>query len=124
MDPIADLLSTIKNCQMARKNQATFFYSKLKEEVLKILAKRSVIDRFEVKKDGTKANIIVYFKPGRKIYHLQRISKPGRRVYQRCRDLRMPPGLGFQIISTPRGVVDGREAKKLGLGGEVICEIR
>ena len=124
MDPIADLVSTIKNCQAVRKNRAEVGYSKIKEGICRILSRNAIIDHFEIKKDNGRQVIVVYLKDDQRIYHLRRISKPGRRVYVKSRDIKTPlSGLGFLIISTPRGIVESREAKKLGLGGEIICEV-
>ena len=123
MDPIADLLTTIKKSIAVRKDRTVVPYSRLKVQILKILTARAVIDHFEVKKENNNQVIIVHLKNERKIYHLQRISKPGRRVYAKRHEIKMPPELGFVIISTTKGIIDGREAKKLGLGGEVICQV-
>ena len=124
MDPIADLLSTIKNSMAAQKDRAQVGYSKIKEEICKILSQKAIINHFEIKKDNSRQVIVVYLKNDRKIYHLRRISKPGRRGYVKSHDIKAPlSGLGFLIISTPKGVVESREAKKLGLGGEIICEV-
>ena len=124
MDPIADLLTTIRNSSAAGKSQAEISYSKLKEEICKILAERSIITRYSIDDSDPFKKIIIQFKNNSNIRHLNRISKPGRRVYIKAKNIRVPlSGLGYMIISTPKGVVESREAKKLGLGGEVICEI-
>ena len=123
MDPIADLLTTIKNSVAARKKRAVISYSKIKEQILKIFVQRKVIFSYEIKKEEKSPIIVIHFDDSRKIYHLERVSKPGRRVYLKCREIRMPAGLGFVVVSTPKGVVDGCEAKKVGLGGEVICNV-
>ena len=123
MDPIAEMLTTIRNCQAARKEKAEVSYSKVKEAICKILRDIQIISEFDVKEqENRKVLCISVAKSG--IRHLKRISKPGRRVYIKSKDIRSPlSGSGYLIISTPRGMVEGREAKKLGLGGEVICEV-
>lgn len=123
MDPIAEMLTTIRNCQAARKESAEVCYSKVKEAICKIFLEKQIISGYKVE-DPVSGKIINISLAGANIRHLKRISKPGRRVYTKAKDIRIPlSGLGYLIISTPRGVVESREARKLGLGGEIICEI-
>lgn len=123
MDPISEMLTTIRNCQATRKSVTHVCYSKVKEAVCQILAEKRIVPGFKVEEIDGKKNILILLE-NVNIRHIKRISKPGRRVYVKAKDIRVPlSGLGNMIISTPRGVVECREAKKLGLGGEIICEI-
>lgn len=117
------MLTTIRNCQAARRENAEFPYSKIKEQMCKILAEKRIVEGYKISEDGSKKIIQVSLIKD-KINHLRRISKPGRRVYVKSKDIRIPlTGLGYKILSTPRGLVECRDARKLGLGGEVICEV-
>lgn len=123
MDPIAEMLVTIKNCQAARKETAIVCYSKIKEAICKILVSKQIISGFQVSEKENR-KVINILLTGANIRHLKRISKPGRRVYIKAKKIRIPlSGLGYMLISTPSGVIESREARKLGLGGEVICEV-
>ena len=123
MDPIAEMLTTIRNCQATRKEKAEVSYSKVKEAICKILFEKQIINGYKVNEPENQKVINISLSKS-SICHLRRISKPGRRVYIKAKDIRFPlSGLGYLIISTPRGMVESREARKLGLGGEVICEV-
>lgn len=124
MDPIADLLTTIRNNMAIGKSEARFSYSKLKTSLLEILAKRSIVKSFKVETENSRKFIVCQLETGRKPYHLRRISKPGQRIYLKSKDIRSPlSGLGFLVVSTPKGLLTGSEARKIGVGGEVICEV-
>jgi len=124
MDPIADLLSTIKNAMAARKEHIRVSYSKIKSEICGILKIKSVIGDFEVIEEEGRKYIDITVIVGGSDLHLKRISKPGRRVYVKSKDIKAPlSGLGFVIVSTPKGIVTGAQARKSGLGGELICEV-
>ena len=128
-DPISDMLTRIRNAGKARLDTAVMPSSKLKTEVAKILLEEGYINSFEVS-DGENINGIlkIYLKYGsdRKgvIEGLKRISKPGLRVYSEKENIpRVLGGLGTVIISTSQGIMTGKKAKKLGIGGEIICHV-
>lgn len=127
-DPIADLLTRIRNANMIRREVLEVPNSKIKKEILRILLSEGYIKSYEDYSDGVIPMIKINLKYGRNnekvITGLKRISKPGLRVY--CKKDNIPrvlSGLGIAIISTSKGVMVDREARKLGLGGEVICYI-
>ena len=125
-DPIADMLIRIKNATRARKNEVVLPYSKVKAEILEVLKKRNFISDF-AKTAGEKAshqNITVQLDPEKFNLEVRRISKPGRRIYVKSNDIKkINGGLGVAVYSTPKGITTGEEAKKMNLGGELICEI-
>lgn len=128
-DPISDMLTRVRNASKARLDTAVMPSSKLKTEIAKILLEEGYINSFEVS-DGENINGIlkIYLKYGsdRKgvIEGLKRISKPGLRVYAEKENIpRVLGGLGTVIISTSQGIMTGKKAKKLGIGGEIICHI-
>ena len=128
-DPISDMLTRIRNASKARLDTAVIPSSKLKTEIAKILLEEGYINSFEVS-DGENINGIlkIYLKYGsdRKgvIEGLKRISKPGLRVYAEKENIpRVLGGLGTVIISTSQGIMTGKKAKKLGIGGEIMCYI-
>lgn len=128
-DPISDMLTRIRNASKASLDTAVMPSSKLKTEIAKILLEEGYINSFEVS-DGENINGIlkIYLKYGsdRKgvIEGLKRISKPGLRVYSEKENIpRVLGGLGTVIISTSQGIMTGKKAKKLGIGGEIICHV-
>ena len=128
-DPISDMLTRIRNASKARLDTAVIPSSKLKTEIAKILLEEGYVNSFEVS-DGENINGIlkIYLKYGsdRKgvIEGLKRISKPGLRVYSEKENIpRVLGGLGTVIISTSQGIMTGKKAKKLGIGGEIMCYI-
>lgn len=128
-DPISDMLTRVRNASKAKLDTAVIPSSKLKTEIAKILLEEGYINSFEVS-DGENINGIlkIYLKYGsdRKgvIEGLKRISKPGLRVYAEKENIpRVLGGLGTVIISTSQGIMTGKKAKKLGIGGEIICYI-
>jgi small subunit ribosomal protein S8 len=127
-DPIADLLTRIKNGLRVKKKQVTAPYSKIKVGILKILKEKNLIQGFNVQENGVKKNFIIYLKYDEDgeplIEDLKRVSKPGRRIYAGYKDLKpLRGGFAFRIISTSRGLMTDEEARKRKLGGEVICEV-
>lgn len=127
-DPIADLLTRIRNANMARHESLEVPMSKAKKEILRILLSEGYIKSYEDYNDGIVPMSKIVLKYGKNkekvITGLKRISKPGLRVY--CKKDNIPrvlSGLGVAIISTSKGMMVDREARKLGLGGEVICYI-
>jgi small subunit ribosomal protein S8 len=127
-DPIADLLTRIRNGQMLRKGHVLMPSYKIKVAIAKVLLEEGFIQGYEVTDERPQPNLRVWLKYDEKrrpvVSGLLRVSKPGRRVYKRKRDLPwVLSGLGIAIVSTPRGVMTGREARRLGIGGEVLCYV-
>ena len=126
-DPIADMLTRIRNANMARHSTVDIPSSKMKVAIAQILAKEGYVKGYEIIKDGAKQTMRVTLKYGRNkndkvIGGLKRISKPGLRVYANCEDLpKVLNGLGVAIVSTNKGIVTDKEARKLGVGGEVLA---
>jgi len=119
-DPIADMLTRIRNAGLLKKNRVIIPSSKLKLEILKVLKKEGYIVDFVYEK----VENVIFVDLDSKLDKLVRVSKPGRRVYT-TKDM-IPvvlQGYGTVVISTSKGVMSGKEAKKLGLGGEVLCKI-
>ncbi|WP_027437055.1 30S ribosomal protein S8 [Lachnospira multipara] len=126
-DPIADMLTRIRNANTAKHDTVDIPSSKMKLSIAKILLDEGYIKSYEVVENGNFKDIRVTLKYGKDknekiISGLQRISKPGLRVYASKNDLpKVLGGLGVAIISTNKGVVTDKEARKLGVGGEVLC---
>ncbi len=124
MDQIADLLTRIRNAASVGKSEITVSYSKMKEAILDIFKREGFLVSSEVILDENKKLIKLVISDKKSPTHLRQISKPGRRIYVKSKEMPKPlRGLGTIVISTSTGVVTGREAAKKGLGGEVICEI-
>ena len=127
MDPIADMLTSIRNAQAARKETVSVPYSKIKMEIARVLAREKFIKEADHKAKKTNKTIdmvLNYDNSGRPaITELKRVSKSSRRIYSPASKIkRVRQGFGFQILSTPKGILTGKEAKKEKVGGEVICE--
>lgn len=124
-DPIADMLTQIRNGQMAKKETVTLPASKKKIAILQVLESEGYILAFQQKKADEKPILIVYlkyFKDKPVIDQLRRISRPGLRVYKRNDELpTVMGGLGIAIVSTSQGVMTDKKARQLGQGGEVLC---
>lgn len=127
-DPIADLLTRIRNANGANHDSLEISASKIKLEVVKILQREGFIKGFDVIKQTPQDKIKITLKYGAKrekvLTNLKRISKPGLRVY--CGKDQIPRvlrGLGIAILTTPQGVMTDREARKRGIGGEVLCYV-
>jgi small subunit ribosomal protein S8 len=130
MDQIANMLSTIKNAAMAGKQSIELDHSKLKEEVAKVLKDGGFLQEVKVFKEKDsiikKMRIDIAFDEASssKVTALQRISKPGRRVYVGYQDIKpVAAHMGFLVLSTSRGVMNSKEARKKKLGGEIICKV-
>lgn len=128
MDPIANMLTSIRNAQAAKKETVSVPYSKIKMEIAKVLAKEKFLKEADHKAKKARKTIdlvLNYDDSGRPaITGLKRISKSSRRIYSPASKIkRVRQGFGFQILSTPKGVLTGKEAKKEKVGGEVICEV-
>ncbi|MFA5947360.1 MAG: 30S ribosomal protein S8 [Candidatus Gracilibacteria bacterium] len=124
-DPIADLLTRIRNAIKAHKNTVVAPYSTIKENILKVMKEKNFIDGYEIQKESESHKYIqINLKETDREIHFTRMSKPGQRVYIKSSELRpVRSGLGIKIISTSKGVMDNESAKKQKLGGELICEI-
>ena len=128
-DPIADMLTRIRNAQIARHDAAVMPASNTKKAIAKILLEEGYIKAYDVIDDGLQGQIKITLKyvNGKStpvIAGLKRISKPGLRVYARCEELpKVLGGLGVAIISTSKGLMTDRAARKENLGGEVLCYI-
>ena len=124
-DPIADFLTRIRNGQLAGKKVITSPSSKVKEAIAAVLKDEGYIGEFGVSVDGQKKTMTInlkYFQGKPVIERIERISKPGLRVYKDRDSLpKVMNGLGVAIVSTSRGVMTDRKARAAGLGGEVIC---
>jgi small subunit ribosomal protein S8 len=127
-DPIADMLTRIRNANNAKKDKVEIPASKAKADIARILDREGYIKKFEVVKDGNFDVIVVYLKygPDRRstITGIKRISTPGLRVYAKKDGMpRVLGGLGIAILSTSKGVMTEKEAKVHGVGGEVMCYV-
>ena len=127
-DPIADMLTRIRNANTALHPQVSMPSSKLKEEVAKILASEGFLDSYKVEdaKVGKKLTVTLRYSNDRDrvLNGIRRISSPGRRVYKGATDLeRVRGGIGVSIVSTSDGLLTDREARRRKVGGEVLCEV-
>ena len=127
-DPIADMLTRIRNAQTALHTDTSMPSSKLKEEVARILSEEGYIDGFSVVdgRVGRELTIRLRYDDERvpALTGLSRVSKPGRRVYKGAKDVpRVRGGIGVAIVSTSDGVMSDREARRRNVGGEILCEV-
>src|SRR5579884_3984793 len=127
-DPIADMLTRIRNALSARHPKVDVPASRLKMDIARILKDEGYITNFKMAEDGSRKSIRIYLKytPGNVpvISHIERVSRPGCRVYVGSREVpRVLGGLGINIITTPRGVMTGASAKKENVGGELLCQV-
>ena len=127
-DPIADMLTRIRNAQVARHDSVTIPASNMKKAIAKILLDEGYVKSVENLNDGIQGSIKITLKYQDKkqpvIVGLRRISKPGLRVYATCEELpKVLGGLGIAIVSTSRGVMTDRAARKENIGGEVLCYV-
>ena len=127
-DPIADMLTRIRNANQNRAKEVMMPSSKMKVEIATILKEEGFIEDFKVNKDDVQPTLTLTLKYGQKkervITGLKRISKPGLRVYAKANEVpRVLNGLGIAIISTPKGVMSDKLARKNNVGGEVIAYV-
>ncbi len=128
VDPISDMLTRIRNAQAVRRRYVLIPHSRMKQALAQVMQSEGYIDRFEVIRDGRFPMLRVYLKYTREqeplIQGMRRVSKPGCRIYTKKSDIPwVRYGLGTVVLSTPKGIVSGREARRLGVGGEVLCEV-
>ncbi len=127
IDPIADMLTRIRNAQMAKHEEVKVQHSRVKEEILKILKNDGFIEDYKVLTEKNKKDIIIklrYYKQKPVIEGIERVSKPGRKIYIKSYELKpVMNNRGLSIISTSKGIMTGRKAKQLGIGGEYLLKI-
>ena len=127
-DPIADMLTRIRNAAKAKFNSVDIPGSTLKTEVAKILKNEGYVRNYKFLKDGKQGILRVYLKYGEGqsnvIYGLKRISKPSRRVYVRCKEIKpIYNGMGITILSTSKGIMTDKKARQEKVGGEILCHV-
>jgi small subunit ribosomal protein S8 len=126
-DPLSDLLTRVRNGQRASKASVTMPSSKLKSSVCSLLKQEGYIEDYNVEAEGAKSKLTVhlkYYKGLPVIESIQRVSKPGRRVYKSANDLpSVLGGFGVAVISTSKGLMTDKDARQSGQGGEVLCTV-
>jgi small subunit ribosomal protein S8 len=127
-DPVADMLTRIRNGIQARYQRVDMPASKLKMEVARILKEEGYISNFKVAEEGKKKTLKIFLRYGADgtsvISTLERVSRPGRRVYVGAHEIpKVLGGMGINILTTPRGLMTGKSARKAGVGGELLCSI-
>ena len=127
-DPIADMLTVLRNGIMAHENEVLVKRSKVNESILEILKRENFISNCKTVEDKKQGLVKVYLKYGKDkesvILGLERISKPSRRVYVNSREIKpVLNGLGIAIVSTSRGIMTDKQARKENLGGEILCNV-
>ena len=126
-DPLGDLLSRIRNAQMRNKSKVTSPSSKLRESVLEVLKSEGYIRGYAVVEKDGRSEIEIelkYFDGEPVIREIERVSKPGRRVYTSVKNMpRINNGLGVTIVSTPKGVMADHDARDANVGGEILCTV-
>lgn len=126
-DPIADMLTRVRNATMAGKNEVRLPHSKMKQTVAEQLKKAGYIEAVKVEKAKPQDEMIItiFEKGGEAVFtEIERVSKPGRRVYAGANDIpKVKSGRGIVLVSTSKGVMTGAEAVKQRLGGELICKV-
>lgn len=127
-DPVADLLTRIRNAINARQQKLDVPASKLKTEIARILKEEGYLSNYKATEENGRKLLRLYIKYGSNndaaITNLARVSRPGCRVYVGHNEIpRVLGGLGISILTTPKGVMTGRQARKSGVGGEILCEV-
>lgn len=128
MDTIGQFLTNIRNAGMAKLEKVDVPASNLRKSIADILTQEGYLKSFKVAKDSKQGIMRLYIKYNEdgtaKLLNVQRVSKPGRRIYLKCDDLKnVRSGYGMSIISTSKGLMTNKKAKQQRLGGEVICEV-
>lgn len=122
-DPIADMLTRIRNAQKARKLAVRLPGSRVKRQVLEVLTKHGFIGAISEEKSGVMSTLVVELHAEKEIT-INRISKPGQRIYAQADELKLVKnGLGISVVSTSQGMMTNSEARQKGIGGEIICEL-
>lgn len=126
-DPIADMLTRIRNAQMVEKLSVSLPSSKLKQAIAAVLKEEGYIDDFKVSSEGGKSVLEIglkYYAGRPVIERIERVSRPGLRVYRGSKAIpQVMNGLGVAIVTTPKGVMTDRKARATGVGGEVLCYV-
>ena len=126
-DPIADMLTRVRNAQMVEKATVAMPASKVKAAIAQVLTDEGYIDDFKVVNEGGKSELVITLKyyAGRPVIErIERVSRPGLRVYRGRNAIpQVQNGLGVAIVTTPRGVMTDRKARATGVGGEVLCYV-
>jgi len=126
-DPVADMLTRIRNAQMVQKTSVVMPSSKLKVAIAQVLKDEGYVESFAVVGEPTKPQLEVVLKyyAGRPVIeHIERVSRPGLRIYKGRHDIpNVMNGLGVAIVTTPKGVMTDRKARQAGIGGEVLCYV-
>ncbi|HNU84357.1 MAG TPA: 30S ribosomal protein S8 [Syntrophales bacterium] len=128
-DPIADMLTRVRNANRMKFRSVNARLSRVNLEIVKVLKRTGYISGFDVKKDASKKDVLkIYLKytdtRGRIIQDLQRVSKPGRRIYVSSKKIpRVYNGFGVAIVSTSRGIMTDKEARQQNVGGEILCNV-
>ncbi len=128
-DPIADMLTRVRNANRMKFRSVNAQLSRMNLEIVKVLKRTGYISGFDVKKDANKKDVLkIYLKytdtKQRVIQDLQRVSKPGRRIYVSSKKIpKVFNGFGVAIVSTPRGIMTDKEARQQNVGGEIVCNV-
>jgi len=128
-DPIADMLTRVRNANRMKFRSVNAQLSRMNLEIVKVLKRTGYISGFDVKKDAHKKDVLkIYLKytdaRGRVIQDLQRVSRPGRRIYVSSKKIpKVYNGFGVAIVSTPRGIMTDKEARQQNVGGEIVCNV-
>jgi small subunit ribosomal protein S8 len=127
-DPIADMLTRIRNANAIRREEVTMPASRIKVGLAETLKNEGFIESYEVQEAKPQSELVVRLKYGpdgeQVIRAIERISKPGRRVYSKAKEIpRVLRGLGVFVLSTPKGIVSDRAARQMNVGGEILCKI-
>lgn len=126
-DPIADMLTRVRNAQMVEKATVAMPASKVKAAIAQVLKDEGYIDDFKVVNEGGKSELVITLKyyAGRPVIErIERVSRPGLRVYKASASIpQVQNGLGVAIVTTPKGVMTDRKARATGVGGEVLCYV-
>ena len=126
-DPIADMLTRIRNAQLSEKISVAMPASKVKAAIAKVLKDEGYIDGYTIRGEASKPELQIALKyyAGRPVIeHIERVSRPGLRIYRGRHDIpNVKNGLGVAIVTTPKGVMTDRRARQAGIGGEVLCYV-
>ena len=127
-DPIADFLTRIRNSLMAGHESLSVPHSVIKEELVRILKEEGYVESFKANENGTFKELTILLKYNRDkdpaVKRMQRVSRPGRRIYVRKDNIPVVlGGLGINILSTSKGLMTGKKAREMSIGGEILCEI-
>lgn len=126
-DPIADMTTRIRNAEMVGRDKVSMPASKVKLAIARVLKDEGYIANYNIEGEEKKPTLVVFLKYHNNkpvIEHIKRVSRPGLRVYKNCSELpNILGGMGISIVSTSKGVMSDKHARKQGLGGEVLCEV-